>query len=273
MTKQPASAPAEITRYATTREPEQLTDLVSVEQPLELRVRGRSIAITMRTPGHDTELAAGFALSEGIVTDPQQIVEIAHCTRSEATHPENIVNLFLTSETACDLERLSRHVFASSSCGICGKASIEAIHENWPPVDSDFQTTSATLRDLPAQLNAAQSEFKQTGGLHAAALARPDGTLVCLREDVGRHNAVDKVIGWGILNGILPSDDHLLVVSSRASFEIMQKALAAHIPLVAAISAPSSLAIEFAHANRQTLVGFLRPTGFNIYSHPQRIQD
>lgn len=267
----PVSIP--ISRYTTKRGLEQVTDLVSVEQPLELRIRGRSIAITMRTPGHDQELAAGFVVSEGIVTHPEQIVEIAPCKRSEATHPENIINVFLTQDTVCEWEHLSRHVFASSSCGICGKASIEAIQSKWPPIESSFSLKLPILRELSNRLVETQSEFQQTGGLHAAALFRSDGSLICIREDVGRHNAVDKVIGWSLLNNAFPLTDSFLLVSSRASFEIMQKALAARIPLVAAVSAPSSLAVEFAHENRQTLVGFVRESSFNIYSHPERVRD
>lgn len=248
-----------------------IDDTVSLEEPLELRIRGQSIAITMRTPGHDSELAAGFAFTEGLIKQPGQLIEIAHCQRGEAEHPENIINLFLEGSASCNLEHLTRHVFASSSCGICGKASIEAIQKDWPPIESAFTTTEDTLLGIPHQLNQHQTQFQQTGGLHAAALVTQGGELVVVREDVGRHNAVDKVIGWGVLKPSFRFADHLLLVSGRASFEIMQKALAAGIPLVAAVSAPSSLAIDFAQTNRQTLVGFLRDATFNIYSHPQRV--
>lgn len=251
---------------------ERVEDVVSAEQPLEIRVRGQSVAITMRTPGHDRELAAGFAISEGLIKEPSQLLEVDHCRRGEAEHPENIVNLYLDAATPCDLEKLSRHVFASSSCGICGKASLEAIRSLWPPVRSDFRIGEAQVLSLPQQLRRAQAEFQRTGGLHAAALFDLDGRIVCVREDVGRHNAVDKVIGWSFLNGDFPLERRLLLVSGRASFEIMQKALAGRLPFVAAVSAPSSLAVEFAKENGQTLVGFLRPDGFNIYSAPERIQ-
>ena len=264
---------AEIVRFhSSDGRTERVEDFVSAEQPLEIRVRGQSVAITMRTPGHDRELAAGFAISEGIINDPAQLLEIGHCRREESEHPENIVNLYLDADAPCDLEKLSRHVFASSSCGICGKASLEAIRNLWPPVRSDFRIASAQVLSLPRQLQRAQAEFQRTGGLHAAALFDSDGSIVCVREDVGRHNAVDKVIGWSFLNGCFPLEGRLLLVSGRASFEIMQKALAGRVPFVAAVSAPSSLAVEFAKENGQTLVGFLRPAGFNVYSAPERIQ-
>ena len=267
------SEASEIVRFhSSDGRTERVEDVVSAEQPLEIRVRGQSVAITMRTPGHDRELAAGFALSEGLINEPSQLLEVDHCRREESEHPENIVNLYLDAAAPCDLEKLSRHVFASSSCGICGKASLEAIRNLWPPIESDFRITAAQLLSLPRHLRRAQAEFQRTGGLHAAALFDSDGRIVCVREDVGRHNAVDKVIGWSFLNGDFPLENRLLLVSGRASFEIMQKALAGRLPFVAAVSAPSSLAVEFAKENRQTLVGFLRPAGFNIYSSPERIQ-
>ena len=267
------SETAEIIRFhSLDGRTERVEDFVSAEQPLEIRVRGQSVAITMRTPGHDRELAAGFAISEGIINHPAQLLEVDHCRREESEHPENIVNLYLDADASYDLEKLSRHVFASSSCGICGKASLEAIRNLWPSVRSDFRITSAQVLSLPRQLQRAQAEFQRTGGLHAAALFDSDGSIVCVREDVGRHNAVDKVIGWSFLNGCFPLEGRLLLVSGRASFEIMQKALAGRVPFVAAVSAPSSLAVEFAKENGQTLVGFLRPAGFNVYSAPERIQ-
>ena len=248
-----------------------LGDFVSVEQPLEIRIRGRSVAVTMRTPGNDRELAAGFILSENLIQHPGQIVDVAHCRRGEAEYPENIVNVFLPASVDLDWEKLTRHFFASSSCGICGKASLEAVRENWAPVESRWTLSSKVLLNLPDRLHGDQTAFHQTGGLHAAALVRASGETICVREDVGRHNAVDKVIGWSLLENHFPLTDYALMVSGRASFEIMQKALAARVPIVAAVSAPSSLAVEFAKENGQTLVGFLRESGFNIYSHPERI--
>ena len=267
------SQPASIIRRLANGRRSELTDTVSTELPLEIRVRGQGIAITMRTPGHDRELAAGFALSEGLITHPQHLLEVEHCRREEAEHSENIINLFIDATADCNIENLTRHVVANSSCGICGKATLEAVQKQWPPIESEFTVPSQLIMELPSRVQSLQSEFQQTGGIHAAALLAQDGSVICVREDVGRHNAVDKVIGWSVLNGAFPLKDSLLFVSSRASFEIMQKALAAHIPVVAAVSAPSSLAGELAQSNQQTLIGFLRDTSFNIYSHSQRVLD
>ena len=249
------------------------SDFLAHEEPLEIRVRGRSVAVTMRSPGHDEELAAGFLLTEGLLRRPGDVVEIAHCRQGEAANDQNLLNVFLSPSVELNLERLTRHVFASSSCGLCGKASIEAVQQHFPPVESQLAMSSQTLLALPKRLRVGQKTFQQTGGLHAAAVFDQRGRLVVLREDVGRHNAVDKVIGWGFLGRQLPFDRHALMVSGRASFEIMQKALAARIPVVCAVSAPSSLAVEFARESGQTLVGFLRGDSFNVYSHPERISD
>jgi FdhD protein len=246
-----------------------LTDALAREEPLEIRVRQRSIAVTMRTPGHDRELAAGFLLSEGIIKGVGDIAEIAPCIHSET--PENVLNVFLSPTVEVDFERLTRHVFASSSCGLCGKASIEAVHQQFSPVTADVKISREVLAALPERMRAAQQNFAATGGLHAAAIFDVDGNLLVLREDIGRHNAVDKVLGHGLLTNRLPFDSQVLLVSGRASFEIVQKALAARIPILCAISAPSSLAVEFARENGQTLVGFLRGETLNIYSSPERI--
>jgi len=232
-------------------------------------VRGRSVAVTMRTPGHDRELAAGFLLSEGLIQKREQIIEIAPCLESDA--PENTLNVFLAPGVEVNFQSLTRHVFASSSCGLCGKASIEAVHQHFPPVTSDLSVSAELLSQLPDRLRGAQTTFAETGGLHAAAIFDSGGELLILREDVGRHNAVDKALGCGLLEERLPFDAHILMVSGRASFEIMQKALAGRMPLVCAISAPSSLAIEFAQESGQTLVGFLRGTRMNVYSRAERI--
>ncbi len=237
---------------------------------MEIRVRGRSVAVTMRTPGHDGELAAGFLLTEGIIHRIEEVVEIAPCL--EGTTPENIINVFLAPTVDVDFQQLTRHVFASSSCGLCGKASIEAVHQHFPPVASDLTVRAGVVSGLPERMRAAQQTFAQTGGLHAAAIFDAKGSLLVLREDVGRHNAVDKVLGYGLLENKLPFDAHVLLVSGRASFEIMQKALAARIPIVCAISAPSSLAVDFARESGQTLVGFLRGQTMNIYSSPERVK-
>src|SRR5437016_8213820 len=260
---------ARVLRYRSGMKPARHADALAREEPLEIRVRGRSIAVTMRTPGQDRELAAGFLLTEGIIEKRQDIVEIAPCLEAEA--PENTLNVFLAPAVEVNFERLTRHVFATSSCGLCGKASIEAVHQHFPPVESRVTVSAVTLAGLPATMRAAQPAFAQTGGLHAAAIFDLQGNLRVLREDVGRHNAVDKVLGHGFLEKQLPFDSAMLLVSGRASFEIMQKALAARIPIVCAISAPSSLAVEFARASAQTLAGFLRGHTMNIYAGQERI--
>jgi FdhD protein len=265
----PSVIPTEVLRYSSNRKPAQRADTVAAEEPFEIRVRGRGIAVTMRTPGHDSELAAGFLLSEGIIRKHSDVVGMTPCLQSDC--PENTFNVFLAPSVKVDFKHLTRHVFASSSCGLCGKASIEAVHQQFAPVHSPLRVSPRTLFQIPVTMRAAQSTFDRTGGLHAAAVFDAKGRLLVLREDVGRHNAVDKVIGYGLLGRKLPFDSHLLLVSGRASFEIMQKALAARIPMVCAISAPSSLAIEFARDSGQTLVGFLRGRTMNVYSGPERI--
>ncbi|MSR66577.1 MAG: formate dehydrogenase accessory sulfurtransferase FdhD [Pedosphaera sp.] len=246
------------------------SDLLACEEPLEIRVRGRNVSVTLRTPGYDQELAAGFLLSEGIIRDRRDVVEVAHCEQAGA-RLGNTINVFLSPKVKVDFDKLTRHVFASSSCGLCGKATIDAIQQQFPPIKTTIQISTRLLEKLPDQLRAKQAAFAQTGGLHAAAIFDSSGRLVVLREDVGRHNAVDKVIGHGFLKDRLPFDRHILLVSGRASFEIMQKALSARIPVVAAISAPSSLAVEFAQEGGQTLVGFLRGDSMNVYTNPDRI--
>ena len=246
------------------------SDWLAREEPLEIRVRGTSIAVTMRTPGHDDELAAGFLLTEGIIRNRADITAIAPCLSAE--NPENVLNVFIAPSVPLDLDRLTRHVFASSSCGVCGKASIESVQQSFPPVVSRARVSARTLALLPVRMRDAQAAFAQTGGLHAAAIFTTAGKLIVLREDVGRHNAVDKVLGHGFLNGKLPFDSHVLLVSGRISFEIMQKALAGRVPIVCAVSAPSSLAVEFARESGQTVVGFLRGGGMNVYVGGERIR-
>ncbi|HET6326496.1 MAG TPA: formate dehydrogenase accessory sulfurtransferase FdhD [Planctomycetaceae bacterium] len=244
------------------------TDEVVAEEPLEIRVGGRGVSVTMRTPGHDTELAAGFLLSEGLIHKRPDIVRFHSCAKAQ-----NLLNVALNAAVAVDLEKLTRHVFAASSCGLCGKATIDAIRAQLPPLsDVDLPQIPATLiASMPGAMRNAQGTFDRTGGLHAAAVFDERGRLVVVREDVGRHNAVDKVLGYALLNDLLPLDRHVLVVSGRSSFEIMQKALAGRIPIVAAVSAPSSLAVDFARENRQTLIGFLRDNRMNVYCGDARI--
>lgn len=259
-----------ITRFVAGQKSTTRSDVVAAEEPLEIRVRGRSVAVTMRTPGHDRELAAGFLLTERIIRERRHLKDIATCRAS--LQPENTLNVFLAAGVQVDFARLTRHVFAASSCGLCGKATIEAVKQHFPPISSNVTLQAKTLRPLPARMKRVQHTFAKTGGLHAAAIFDARGKLLVLREDVGRHNAVDKVIGYGFLESKLPFDSHILLVSGRASFEIVQKALAAGIPIICAVSAPSSLAVEFAQESGQTLIGFLRGEGMNIYSRPERVR-
>ncbi|MGN6505948.1 MAG: formate dehydrogenase accessory sulfurtransferase FdhD [Tepidisphaeraceae bacterium] len=252
---------------------EETADDVAREEPLEIRARGRAVSITMRTPGHDAELAAGFLITEGLVKRPADILKIDACDRNEEG---NLLNVLLAPEVYVDFDKLTRHVFAASSCGLCGKATIDAIRANFPPIAcgdaKDISIDVARVLPLMDTMRAAQATFDRTGGLHAAALFDERGELVVLREDVGRHNAVDKVLGHALFAGLLPLRRHVLLVSGRTSFEIMQKALAGGVPIVAAASAPSSLAVEFARANGQTLIGFLRANRMNVYAHAHRIK-
>jgi FdhD protein len=260
--------------------PEQVDDAVAIEEPLEVRVRGKSIAVTMRTPGNgeqqDAELAAGFLMSEGLIRSADDIARIDPCAR---TPDGNIINVFLAPKVVVDVDSLSRHVFASSSCGICGKATIDSIHQHFPPVSpvpsagSDLRVSPDVLNTLPGKLRGAQRGFDRTGGLHAAGLFDPTGKLIALREDVGRHNTVDKLLGYALLRKMTPLDRHIVVVSGRASFEIVQKALAARVPIVAAISAPSSLAVRLANESGMTLIGFLRNNRMNVYCGNQRVAE
>jgi FdhD protein len=234
------------------------TDALAVEEPLELRLDGHPVAVLMRTPGLDEELAAGFLVTEGIVSSLEQIRKI------EARPDENRVLVFLRDDVRVDLARLTRHLFTGSSCGLCGKATLDAILTHSPPISRRVEIPDDVLLSAPEKLRASQSIFDTTGGIHAAGLFSRTGELLVAREDIGRHNAVDKVIGRALLDE-MDLGEIFLMVSGRASFEIMQKALAARIPLVAAVSAPSSLAVEFAKESGQGLIGFLRPPGFNRY--------
>ncbi len=258
-----------VRRWGTGARPVLQPDRVAVEEPLEIRVETRSIAVVMRTPGHDEELAAGFVLSEGILRDRAAL-------RSVKPHPRNkrgnVVDVYLADGLKLDLARFTRHVFASSSCGLCGVATLEAVRRQFPRVRDRTPVSVSMLRELGARLGSVQEGFAATGGLHAAALISPEGRLLAMREDVGRHNAVDKVVGRLFLDGLLPVVGGVLWVSGRASFEIVQKALAAGVPVVAAVGAPSSLAIDLAQANGQTLVGFLRDGRFNVYAGPRRLR-
>lgn len=257
----------------------QRRDQVVTEEPLEIRVvaagESRTVAITMRTPGADFELAAGFLHAEGVVTAPEQIAGISYCRDNDlpAEQLYNIVIVELGPGAHPDLDSLERHFHVSSACGVCGKASLEAISLRGVKAVADGPAISpAVIASFPDKLRDAQKLFASTGGIHAAGLFITDGSLVEIREDVGRHNAVDKVLGRALLDGLLPLDDHILMVSGRSSFEIAQKALAAGVPVVCSVSAPSTLAIDVAKEFGMTLVGFVRDRRFNVYAGAQRIE-
>ena len=247
-------------------------DLVTVEEPLEIRLHGEAVAVIMRTPLDDFDLVAGFLLTEGLIDKPGQLGAISYCKDAEPPNLENIVEVRLADGAGFDFDRLRRNFYASSSCGVCGKASIDHISAQAPPfTDADFRIDAETLYGLSDKLRKAQKVFDQTGSLHAAGLFDRGGKLLALREDVGRHNAVDKLVGSYLLRDSLPPKQSLLMVSGRTSFEIVQKARMAGIAVVAAVSAPSSLAVDLAREAGMTLLGFLRGRGFNIYSGAFRI--
>lgn len=240
-------------------------DSLAAEEPLEIRINGTPLTVTMRTPGNDLELTAGFLLTEGIVESRDQLADIQAVSSDFATK-SNVVEVQLR-ETQFTAESLRRNFFAASSCGICGKASIEAIrNRGLLPPNPDFRVAPEVLCQLPEMLRADQPVFDHTGGLHAAALFDAQGNLIALREDIGRHNAVDKLVGWALLGGCLPLSNFIMLVSGRGGFEIVQKALAAGIPVVASVSASSSLAVKLARELGLTLVGFLRGQRFVVYS-------
>jgi FdhD protein len=249
-------------------------DRLATEEPMAIQVRGRhqdpvSVAVTMRTPGNDFELAAGFLVSEGLVHGLHEIAGIRYCDVAPEEQHYNVVTVDLTVPFVMDFAE--RHFFASSSCGICGKASLDQVEIDCPAIEPGPVVARSTIVALPEVLRRSQHIFEQTGGLHAAALFDPEGRLLESREDVGRHNAVDKLIGHGLLAGNMPLKDRVLLVSGRVSFEIVQKAAAAGIPITCAVSAPSSLAVEAGERLGMTVVGFLRGEKFNVYCHRERV--
>jgi FdhD protein len=254
------------------------TDSVVTEEPLEIRLvaRGvtRTLAITMRTPGNDFELAAGFVHNEGIVRSRGEMAGINYCL-DPAIDPDqryNIVNVDLASSTLPDLDRFERHFTTSSACGVCGRAQLDALRDlGVEPVDDSIRVGATLLYTLPGRMREAQRVFESTGGLHAAALFDAAGKPIAVREDVGRHNAVDKLVGWGMLENYLPFAHTILMVSGRAGYEILQKAAVARIPIVCSVSAPSSLAVELAREFNVTLVGFLRGERANVYAGSERL--
>jgi FdhD protein len=249
-------------------------DRAATEEPLEVRLHDQPFAVIMRTPGADRELAAGFLLAESVLKSADDLGTIEYCTDPSAEHPENIVNARLTNGSPAAIAALlaeRRNVTTNSSCGLCGRLTIESLRSDRPPLPASWTVPEATVLTLPGRLFDAQAVFEETGGLHAAGLFTRDGRLETIAEDVGRHNAVDKVVGRMLIAERLPLSDHILFVSGRTSYEIVQKAFVAGIPFVAAVSAPSTLAIELAGDCGITLVGFLRGNNFNIYAHAGRI--
>ena len=247
-------------------------DYLAVEEPLEIRLGGINLSVTMRTPGDDEELVAGFLFSEGIIASADDIDVIARYRGPDGDPDDgNVMNVLLKGDMRVAKDRLRRNFVASSSCGLCGKATIDAIRATLPPVQSDIVISVDRLNRLGAVMHDAQSTFEKTGGLHAAGLFDADARMIVLREDIGRHNAVDKVIGHRVLARSMPLDRHVLMVSGRVSFEILQKALTARIPVIVAVSAPSSMAVQMALAADMTLIGFARNGGFNLYSGAQRV--
>jgi FdhD protein len=252
-------------------------DDLATEEPLEIRLiaggETRSLAVTMRTPGNDFELAAGFLLSEGVVRHRQEIAGISYCIdpQIDAEQRYNIVNVQLAADALPALERLERHFTISSACGVCGKANIEALQTRAAPLDDPVQISLGEIARLPEKMRHAQRVFESTGGLHASALFDSNGTLLALREDVGRHNALDKIAGWALLNDRLPLRGCVVLVSGRASYELVQKCIVAGIPILCAVSAPSSLAVDLARTFNLTLLGFVRGSRANVYSGRERV--
>jgi FdhD protein len=247
-------------------------DRLAVEEPLELRVAGRPVGVTMRTPGNDFELAIGYCISERLVSSPEDIEAVRFCAPEGEAQEFNVLTVDLRPGVPVPDPSLDRLAVTSSSCGVCGKASIEAVTVTCPTLAGDgLAVPSPVLTAIPRRVRDAQRVFEQTGGLHAAAVCGPGGEVRCVREDVGRHNAVDKVIGWAATERRLPLAGTVMFVSGRCSFEVVQKAAVAGVPLVAAVSAPSSLAVELAEQVGMTLVGFLRGDTMNVYTHPQRV--
>ncbi|HEV7609955.1 MAG TPA: formate dehydrogenase accessory sulfurtransferase FdhD [Steroidobacteraceae bacterium] len=253
-------------------------DLVAVEEPLEIRLldaggtlnggTGRAVSVTMRTPGHDGELALGFLHGEGMIREPRDVVDLRPCGPTG-----NVVRVTMRADLPLDLARLERNFYTTSSCGVCGKSSIEAVTASAGVrrVTADWRVDEALLRRLPESLRAAQSGFDATGGMHAVGLFARTGELIACREDVGRHNAMDKLVGAALRDGALPWNERIVLLSGRASFELIQKAMLAGAPVIAAIGAPSTLAVELADSAGITLVAFLRPGGCNVYTHATRV--
>ncbi|GAA5004877.1 formate dehydrogenase accessory sulfurtransferase FdhD [Streptomyces siamensis] len=251
-------------------------DTLAVEEPMEIRVGGRPLTVTMRTPGDDFDLAAGFLVSEGVVHAADHVAGIRYCAGATAdgANTYNVVDVALAPGVPAPDTSLERNFYTTSSCGLCGKASLDAVRTSaaWSVAEDPLRIAPERLTALPDRLRSAQKVFDSTGGLHAAGLFTADGEPLCTREDVGRHNAVDKVVGHALRSGLLPLRETVLMVSGRASFELVQKAVTAGIPVLAAVSAPSSLAVDLAVESGLTLVGFLRGDSMNVYAGAERLQ-
>jgi FdhD protein len=252
-------------------------DALAAEEPLELRVDGKALAVTMRTPGHDVELAHGFLLTEGVIGDREDIATARYCDSVDESgkNTYNVLDLALADGVPPPDTGVERNFYTTSSCGVCGKAALDAVKlkTRFSPANDPIRVSPTVLTTLPDALREAQRVFQSTGGLHAAGLFRADGTVLVVREDVGRHNAVDKVMGWALLQGLVPLTGTVLLVSGRASFELVQKATMAGVPMLAAVSAPSSLAVELAVESGMTLIGFLRGEEMNVYSGIERLTE
>ncbi|MBB5164104.1 formate dehydrogenase accessory sulfurtransferase FdhD [Mycobacterium sp. AZCC_0083] len=261
-----------LTADTITTRPETLV----VEEPLELRINGAAITVTMRTPGSDVELAQGFLLTEGVVGQRDDIARVEYCRGAgpDGANTYNVLDVTLADDVPTPGLDVTRNFYTTSSCGVCGKGSIDAVRtiSRHSPGDDPTVVASETLSAMPDQLRSAQRVFASTGGLHGAALFDADGTMLVVREDIGRHNAVDKVIGWAVEHGRIPLSGTVLLVSGRASFELTQKAIMAGIPVLAAVSAPSSLAVDLASQAGLTLVAFLRGESMNVYTRPDRVK-
>lgn len=253
------------------------SDVLAAEEPLELRVDGKSLAVTMRTPGHDVELAHGFLLTEGVIGDKEDVSTARYCdgVDDSGRNTYNVLDLALAPGVPPPDTGVERNFYTTSSCGVCGKAALDAVRlkTRHSPAGDPTTVSPTVLTGLPDTLRQAQRVFDSTGGLHAAGLFRADGTMLVVREDVGRHNAVDKVMGWALLNDHIPLAGTVLMVSGRASFELVQKAAMAGVPMLAAVSAPSSLAVELADESGMTLIGFLRGDSMNVYTGIERLDD
>ncbi|HEY3242292.1 MAG TPA: formate dehydrogenase accessory sulfurtransferase FdhD [Phycisphaerae bacterium] len=248
-------------------------DPVAVEEPLEIRIGKTPLTLLMRTPGDDDELAAGFLLTEGIIASAADLMDLSYCPGVPPEAEGNVIVALLKDSARFDPERLRRNFYASSSCGVCGRASMEHLRQSHPPIQDEVRVPREVLLGLPPQLQREQRGFAATGGLHAAGLFASRGRMLCVREDIGRHNAVDKVIGWAVLEGKTPLAGTILQVSGRASFEIVQKALAARIPIVASVSAPSSLAVDLARQSQMTLASFVRGDQLTLFSGEFRMAE